>query len=213
MTADPPDPYAELRPHLAATWADRDTLVARVAAEVIATVPTYATTPSSEVWIGMTRILEQAASGDPFGAPTAADLDAAAGTGIQGARAGITTPDLVAAVLLGARQVEDEVMARAEAAGVSVEVQLSGARAARRWAEAIAVAAARALQHSAAPSGLDAGADLIFALRARTTTDRLPDLASAAGLDPGLRADVVRVRLHDGMPVVRQVWRGGERVA
>jgi alpha-D-ribose 1-methylphosphonate 5-triphosphate diphosphatase len=28
----------------------------------------------------------------------------------------------------------------------------------------------------------------------------------------GLRADLVRVRLHDGLPVVRQVWRAGERV-
>ncbi|MEJ0019951.1 MAG: alpha-D-ribose 1-methylphosphonate 5-triphosphate diphosphatase [Acetobacteraceae bacterium] len=32
-------------------------------------------------------------------------------------------------------------------------------------------------------------------------------------LEAGLRADVVRVRVHDGLPVVRQVWRGGERVA
>ena len=29
---------------------------------------------------------------------------------------------------------------------------------------------------------------------------------------PGLRADLVRVRVHDGQPVVRQVWRAGERV-
>ncbi len=42
--------------------------------------------------------------------------------------------------------------------------------------------------------------------------------AALIGLDdrgrlaPGLRADVVRVRLHDGVPVVRQVWRAGERV-
>jgi alpha-D-ribose 1-methylphosphonate 5-triphosphate diphosphatase len=32
-------------------------------------------------------------------------------------------------------------------------------------------------------------------------------------LEPGQRADLVRVRLHDGLPVVRQVWRVGERVA
>jgi alpha-D-ribose 1-methylphosphonate 5-triphosphate diphosphatase len=32
-------------------------------------------------------------------------------------------------------------------------------------------------------------------------------------LEPGLRADLVRVRLHEGLPVVRQVWRMGERVA
>ena len=42
--------------------------------------------------------------------------------------------------------------------------------------------------------------------------------AAMAGLDdrgrlqPGLRADLVRVREHEGMPVVRQVWRAGERV-
>ena len=29
----------------------------------------------------------------------------------------------------------------------------------------------------------------------------------------GQRADLVRVRLHDSLPVVRQVWRAGERVA
>jgi alpha-D-ribose 1-methylphosphonate 5-triphosphate diphosphatase len=32
-------------------------------------------------------------------------------------------------------------------------------------------------------------------------------------LEPGQRADLVRVRLHDSLPVVRQVWRTGERVA
>ncbi len=31
-------------------------------------------------------------------------------------------------------------------------------------------------------------------------------------LAPGLRADLVRVRLHQGCPIVRQVWRAGERV-
>ena len=42
--------------------------------------------------------------------------------------------------------------------------------------------------------------------------------ARMAGLDdrgriaPGLRADLLRLRLHDGLPVVRQVWRAGERV-
>jgi alpha-D-ribose 1-methylphosphonate 5-triphosphate diphosphatase len=39
---------------------------------------------------------------------------------------------------------------------------------------------------------------------------RLPDRGR---LEAGLRADVVRVRLHEGIPVVRQVWRAGERVA
>ncbi|MGI3777231.1 MAG: alpha-D-ribose 1-methylphosphonate 5-triphosphate diphosphatase [Janthinobacterium lividum] len=43
--------------------------------------------------------------------------------------------------------------------------------------------------------------------------------AALAGLDdrgrlaPGLRADLLRVRLHEGLPVVRAVWREGERVA
>jgi alpha-D-ribose 1-methylphosphonate 5-triphosphate diphosphatase len=32
-------------------------------------------------------------------------------------------------------------------------------------------------------------------------------------LESGQRADIVRVRLHDGLPVVRQVWNAGERVA
>ena len=39
---------------------------------------------------------------------------------------------------------------------------------------------------------------------------RLPDRGR---LEAGLRADLVRVRIHQGMPVVRQVWRAGERVA
>ncbi len=38
---------------------------------------------------------------------------------------------------------------------------------------------------------------------------QLPDRGRLA---PGLRADVVRVREFEGMPVVRQVWRQGERV-
>ena len=42
--------------------------------------------------------------------------------------------------------------------------------------------------------------------------------ARMAGLDdrgaifPGRRADLLRVRMHQGIPVVRQVWRAGERV-
>ena len=31
-------------------------------------------------------------------------------------------------------------------------------------------------------------------------------------LEPGLHADLLRVRMHDDLPVVRQVWRHGERV-
>ena len=37
-------------------------------------------------------------------------------------------------------------------------------------------------------------------------------LADRGRLEAGLRADVVRVREHERMPVVRQVWRAGERV-
>jgi alpha-D-ribose 1-methylphosphonate 5-triphosphate diphosphatase len=46
-------------------------------------------------------------------------------------------------------------------------------------------------------------------------TDRpaqMANLSDRGRLAPGLRADVVRLRLHDGMPIVRQVWRAGERV-
>ena len=28
----------------------------------------------------------------------------------------------------------------------------------------------------------------------------------------GMRADLVRIRVYDDLPVVRQVWRAGERV-
>ena len=47
-------------------------------------------------------------------------------------------------------------------------------------------------------------------------TDRpaqLAGLTDRGRLAVGQRADVVRVRVHDGLPVVRQVWRSGERVA
>ncbi len=42
---------------------------------------------------------------------------------------------------------------------------------------------------------------------------RLAGLADRGRIAPGLRADLVRVRVHEGLPVVRQVWRAGERVA
>jgi alpha-D-ribose 1-methylphosphonate 5-triphosphate diphosphatase len=42
---------------------------------------------------------------------------------------------------------------------------------------------------------------------------RMAGLDDRGRLEPGQRADLVRVRLHDGLPVVRQVWRAGERVA
>jgi alpha-D-ribose 1-methylphosphonate 5-triphosphate diphosphatase len=42
---------------------------------------------------------------------------------------------------------------------------------------------------------------------------RMARLHDRGRLSPGLRADLVRVRVHEGLPVVRQVWRAGERVA
>ncbi|HUZ62219.1 MAG TPA: alpha-D-ribose 1-methylphosphonate 5-triphosphate diphosphatase, partial [Acetobacteraceae bacterium] len=42
---------------------------------------------------------------------------------------------------------------------------------------------------------------------------RMGRLADRGRLADGLRGDLVRVRVHEGMPVVRQVWQAGERVA
>jgi alpha-D-ribose 1-methylphosphonate 5-triphosphate diphosphatase len=42
---------------------------------------------------------------------------------------------------------------------------------------------------------------------------RMAGLADRGRIAPGQRADLVRVRVHEGLPVVRQVWRAGERVA
>jgi alpha-D-ribose 1-methylphosphonate 5-triphosphate diphosphatase len=42
---------------------------------------------------------------------------------------------------------------------------------------------------------------------------RMAGLDNRGRLEVGQRADLVRVRMHDGLPVVRQVWRAGERVA
>ncbi len=42
---------------------------------------------------------------------------------------------------------------------------------------------------------------------------RMCGLLDRGRLAPGLRADLVRVHLHEDLPVVRQVWRAGERVA
>jgi alpha-D-ribose 1-methylphosphonate 5-triphosphate diphosphatase len=47
-------------------------------------------------------------------------------------------------------------------------------------------------------------------------TDRPAQLAGLddrGRLEVGQRADLVRVRMHDDLPVVRQVWRVGERIA
>lgn len=45
------------------------------------------------------------------------------------------------------------------------------------------------------------------------TPAAMASLTDRGRLEAGLRGDVVRVRVHDGLPVVRQVWRAGERVA
>lgn len=134
-----------MRPHLAAMWADGERLVQRVTKAVTGQVASYAVTPSSEIWIGMTRILERVAHGNPFGEPTEEDRDAAYGTGAQGARAGIRPEDLVAAILLGAAEVEADVMARAAAAGVDADLRLEASTRSRRWAEQVTVWATQSL--------------------------------------------------------------------
>ncbi len=42
---------------------------------------------------------------------------------------------------------------------------------------------------------------------------RIAGLADRGRIAPGLRADLVCVRVHAELPIVRQVWRAGERVA
>ncbi len=41
---------------------------------------------------------------------------------------------------------------------------------------------------------------------------RMAKFEDRGTLAPGQRADLLRIRVHDGQPVVRQVWRAGERV-
>ena len=46
-------------------------------------------------------------------------------------------------------------------------------------------------------------------------TDRpaaMSGLPDRGRIEAGLRADLVRVRVHEGLPIVRQVWKAGERV-
>jgi alpha-D-ribose 1-methylphosphonate 5-triphosphate diphosphatase len=42
---------------------------------------------------------------------------------------------------------------------------------------------------------------------------RMAGLVDRGRIEVGLSADLVRVRLYEGMPIVRGVWRRGERVA
>ncbi|GAA3683698.1 hypothetical protein GCM10022237_47910 [Nocardioides ginsengisoli] len=197
-----------MRPHLDAMWADRDRIVRQVAQSVTRGVPSYATTPSSEVWIGMTRILERAAHGNPFGAPTDDDRLAAIGTGAQGAGAGIAVDDLVTAVLLGAREVEYDVLERATEAGVPAGEILEASRRARVWAEQVAVWAVQGLCGAAEADAEDhvRHEQLIAELQAgdldaaRATLDRL-------GLDPATRWWAVAVA-GDATPALRLANHG-----
>jgi alpha-D-ribose 1-methylphosphonate 5-triphosphate diphosphatase len=45
------------------------------------------------------------------------------------------------------------------------------------------------------------------------TPARMARLADRGRLTPGLKADLVRVRSIGDMPLVRGVWRAGERIA
>ncbi len=55
--------------------------------------------------------------------------------------------------------------------------------------------------------------DLPHAIRLITANPAaMVGLADRGRLAPGLRADIVRVRLHNALPVVRAVWREGTRV-
>jgi alpha-D-ribose 1-methylphosphonate 5-triphosphate diphosphatase len=42
---------------------------------------------------------------------------------------------------------------------------------------------------------------------------RMAGLTDRGRIAAGCRADIARVRLHNGLPVIREVWRAGERVA
>ena len=46
-----------------------------------------------------------------------------------------------------------------------------------------------------------------------STAAAAANLDDRGRLEPGLRADLIRVRVIDGRPVVRGVWVAGERVA
>jgi len=181
-----------MRPHVEAMWAERDRLVQAVARAVTTQVPGYAATPSSEVWIGMTRILERAVLGDPFSAPTEEDRQAAFGTGIQGAGAGIPPEDLVAAILLGAREVETAVLDRARDNGVSAEDRLEASGRARRWAEQVAVWGAQALVSAGQEAGAEHNAGqrlveqrLVTALQDGTPAATVRESAAQLALDLG----------------------------
>jgi alpha-D-ribose 1-methylphosphonate 5-triphosphate diphosphatase len=64
------------------------------------------------------------------------------------------------------------------------------------------------LAAQAAEIGLPAAVRMISAAPAR-----IAGFADRGRIAPGLRADLVRVRVHDGVPVLRAVYCAGERVA
>jgi hypothetical protein len=195
------DVSTALRPFLDQVWADRDRLTERVARLITAELATYAVTPSSEVWIGMNRIFERSVTGDPFAGPTEEDRQAAVATGIQGGRGGISTEDLVAAVLIGVREVGDEVMARAAAAGIDAEVRLEGTRRSFAWAQQVALWAAQGLAQGAAGAAAEereAVNRLVAALRHGAPADEVQALASGLGLDLAAPWYAVYVRAPRG---------------
>lgn len=189
-----------MAPFVEAVWRDRDRLVREVAALVTTRFASYRASPSSEVWIGMNRIFERSVVGDPFEAPVEADRIAAFGTGVQGGEAGIEAADLVAAVLLGARRVESEVMGRARAAGIDAETRLMASARARDWAEQVAVWAAEGLGSAVRRPVGDRRlvADLVAALRERRDGAAVAGFAERAGLDPAVPRLVVIVRGSGG---------------
>jgi alpha-D-ribose 1-methylphosphonate 5-triphosphate diphosphatase len=74
------------------------------------------------------------------------------------------------------------------------------------------------LLHGAFTLAGEAGAESSIGLPAALATvtvnpARAASLGDRGRIEPGLRADLLRVRLVDGVPVVRSVWREGERVA
>ncbi|HEY6430826.1 MAG TPA: alpha-D-ribose 1-methylphosphonate 5-triphosphate diphosphatase [Acetobacteraceae bacterium] len=65
-------------------------------------------------------------------------------------------------------------------------------------------AAFRAARHVALPSAVTMITD---------RPARIGGLHDRGRIAAGLQADLVRLRVHDDLPIVRQVWRGGERMA
>lgn len=70
------------------------------------------------------------------------------------------------------------------------------------------------LVEAAFAAAVPGGLPLHAAIRLVTATPAdMTGLSDRGRIAPGLRADLVRVRVHDGQPVVRQAWRQGVRIA